>query len=154
MQAVLNPKNKVLVKIDKDSGRTSCIRPADVFLLPKMCIDVTVSASTSDTYKDLPVGRFFNLWAMEKKTKNADTCALYDLEFIPFVLDYCGTIHIEAWGMLNRFASGYSDQTKKSYSQCVAICRRRISFALHIGMSHQLVPLLLLRRTVGGSLAL
>jgi hypothetical protein len=43
------------------------------------------------------------------------------------------------------------DQTHKPFSQCVAICRRRISFALHLGMSNQLVPLFLHRGTVGNS---
>ena len=43
------------------------------------------------------------------------------------------------------------DQTSNQYSLSVAICRRKVSFSLHLGISIQLVPL---NRFVGSSMAL
>ena len=116
-------------------------------------MDVTVSASTCDTYKTHAVGKVVNIRAAEKVKKNGATCRAYSLGFTPFVLDCCGIIHSDAWRLLQRFAHGYSTQTSKPYSQCIAICRRKISFALHLGIAHQLVPLLLHHRVVGSNLA-
>jgi hypothetical protein len=150
IQAAFNPKLD-LVKIDKNKG-SSIIRPADVLLsrdTDRHCIDITVSASTCATYSSLEVGKVVDKRALEKVQKNAETCSKYGYKFTPFVLDCCGIIHSDAWKLLRRFASGYSDQTMRPYSQCCTILRRRISFALHLGIAHQLVPLFLHRRDVG-----
>ena len=93
------------------------IRPADVLLASEQCVDVTVSASTSDTYKAHAVGKVVNIRAEEKVKKNGATCKAYGLEFTPFVSDCCGIIHSDAWRLLRRFAYGYLTQTNKPYSQ-------------------------------------
>ena len=64
IQAVANPK-KELVKVNKDGGY-SLIRPADVLLASEQCVDITVSANTSDTYKPHAVGKVVNIRAEEK----------------------------------------------------------------------------------------
>ena len=45
--------------------------------------DITVSASTSDTYKPHAVGKVVNIGAEEKVKKNGVTCKLDSLEFTP-----------------------------------------------------------------------
>ena len=145
LQAVANLK-KERVKFDKDEGY-SLIRPADVSLSSEQCVGMTVSMSTSDTYKAHAVVKDVNIRAEEKVKKSEATCKAYGLEITPIVLDCCGIIYSDAWRLLQRFAD--SNQTSTPYSKCIAICRCKISFALHLGLAHQLVPLLLYHRVVG-----
>lgn len=116
---LLVPK-KELVKIDKDGGY-SLIRPVEVLLASEQCVDITVSASTSDSDKAHAVGKVVNIPAEEKVEKNGATCEASGLEFIPFVLNCSGIIHSDAWSLLQRLGFGYSTQTSKPYSQCIAI---------------------------------
>ena len=91
LQAVANPKTE-LVKVNKDGGHY-LIRPVDVLLSSELCVGITVSASTSDTYKTHEVGKVINIRAQDKVKKNAATCTAYGLEFTLFVLNCCGVMH-------------------------------------------------------------
>ena len=47
-------------------------------------------------------------------------------------------VDLDALYLISRFASAYSKKLSKSYAYALQICRRRISFALQIGISNQL----------------
>ena len=121
-------------------------RPADILINgdyhQRLCIDCTIvsplSESKSSTKDGNEVGFLVNNAANLKMKKHADACSAADLGFTPFAVDVCGVVDLDASNLISRFASAYSKIISKSYAYALQICRRRISFALQIGISAQL----------------
>jgi hypothetical protein len=95
-------------------------------------VDVTIPTPLCASYGSKPIGQLVKIKAAEKKRKYDVACDNANIAFRPFTLDL----------FLNQLASGMSSNSGTSYSYSVAMCRRRISFALQWGIGYQLSPLL------------
>ena len=78
-----------------------------------------------------------------KKEQKSTACSLTAAHMI----SHARNGFFPARAFLSRVLKIY--QTMKPYSQCCTILRRKISFAIHLGIAHQLVSLFLHRRDVG-----
>ena len=58
---------------------------------------------------------------------------------MPFAMDTCGLIDSEAAQLLQRLASSYAQNRIKSYAEAINIIRRRVSFAVQLGVARPLV---------------
>jgi hypothetical protein len=138
------------------NGKVSCLgkradtvhsfRPADILIRGlgsrPLCVDVTIPTPLCASYGSKPIGQLVKIKAAEKKRKYDVACDNANIAFRPFTLDVCGVLEDSAYLFLNQLASGMSSNSGTSYSYSVAMCRRRISFALQWGIGYQLSPLL------------
>jgi hypothetical protein len=128
-------------------GSIHNFRPADILIRgdgPLLtCVDVTIPSSLCPSYSSLALGGAVALQAANKIKKHGEACKSAHYEFRPFALDVCGLLDNDARIFLDRVATSYAARSGQSYSYCAALCRRRISFALHRGLGDQLASLLL-----------
>lgn len=123
------------------------LRPADIYLIDDqhLCVDVTIVSPLSHAKSMTPAGRILGKTLLsavaEKFYKHGQPCTELGKEFIPFALDSCGLTDHNAWKLMSRFATRMADRQGKSYSYLVNIVRRRISFALQVSLSRQLLRL-------------
>jgi hypothetical protein len=104
-----------------------------------MCIDVTIVSSLTNSRVTEPLGAPVILAATKKIEKNKEACRLSGMDFMPFAMDTTGLIEREAAELLERLAYQYAERQSKSYAEAISILRRRISFAVQLGVARQLV---------------
>ena len=76
--------------------------------------------------------------AKEKWEKHLRPCQQAHFDFMPFAVDVCGLVDWTAATLIKRIACKYAEITLKSYAECMNIVRRRISFAIQVGVARQL----------------
>ena len=123
-------------------------RPADLLISgdnhQRSCVDVTIVSPLSMAKISHPDGKKLGHIVVEaaaaKIRKHEAACALAGKGFIPFAADVCGLIDKVAFNLLNRLASSYAALQSKPYSYGLEICKRRLSFAIQLGIARQLIP--------------
>jgi len=123
------------------------LQPADLFLIDDqfLCLDVTIvsplSFAKSRTTDGRVLGQALLSAVRGKINKHKRACEASGKEFIPFALDTCGITDLNAWKLMSRFATRIADRQGRSYSYVANIVRRRVSFALQMGMARQRICL-------------
>jgi len=123
------------------------LRPADILLDDhgvQTCVDVTVvsplSEAQSSTTDGKIVAQYVQKQSCKKDSKHEGPCHnAGGLRFLAFAVDVCGIIAKEAYGLLRVFARRGSEMTRRSYSEIIALCRRKVSYAIQLGVSNQLL---------------
>jgi hypothetical protein len=153
-QASLQPKIDPLIqcwKSDEKTGIVHLLRPADVLMdgdrgPQTTCVDVTVvsplSPAKAETTEGWSLGRTLLNAVKEKRKKHESACSLSGMTFIPFGVDVLGLVDEAAWDLITRMASRQARRSKMPFSQVLCVYRRRISFAIQLGVARQLAPLL------------
>jgi hypothetical protein len=133
---------------DTSNGSVHQYRPADVLMNGptnrRLCVDVTIASPLSEakagTSNGTIPGQLAAAYARAKFKKHYNACVLDGKMFLPFALDVCGIIDASANELIQHIAYHQSKNILgRSYSEAVSYCRRRISFALHLGVARQLV---------------
>jgi hypothetical protein len=131
-------------------NNVTMLRPADLLIdgdaRKQVCVDVTIVSPLSMAKSVLPEGRVPGFLAKDaakrKIEKHALACTRAEFEFIPFALDVCGAADKDGWDLLQRLSHKWSEHMGKPYAYALSLARRRISFAVQLGVSRQLSPLL------------
>jgi len=77
--------------------------------------------------------------ANDKIKKHDAACSLAGMRFTPFSADTCGMIDENAAELLKFIASRQARHSGRSYSDVMSSCRKKISFALQLGVARQLL---------------
>jgi len=138
-------------------GGTFHFRPADVLLQGDEegphCVDCTVVSplgpGKSDSRSGKDLGRSAADAAEAKIKKHHQPCSDASRLFTPFSVDVCGFMDQDASDLLRRFAGRIGQQSGRGFRDALTLCRRRVSFAIQLGVARQLVPLFRLMREDG-----
>jgi hypothetical protein len=133
-----------------EHGDTTKFKPADVLMMgdeqPLACVDVTVvsplSKAKSITAEGRQPGKLVANAATAKRKKHEPACTKDGKQFIPFACDVTGMIEPQANQLLERIATAYAERQGRPFAWGLAICQRRISFAIQHAISRQLISLL------------
>jgi len=109
----------------------------------RFCVDVTIGSPLSEAKATTPEGRcpgfLATARAKNKIDKHDGACSLAGMRFQPFSVDTCGMLDVSAVELLQDIASQRARHTDRSYSDCMSFCRKRISFAIQLGLARQLL---------------
>jgi len=123
-------------------------KPADVLMDAvvgnvSICVDVTIGSPLSEAKSNTSEGKrpgfLTTAHAKTKIAKHGGACSLAGLRFLPFSVDTCGMLDVSAVELLQDIASQQARHSDRSYSECMSFCRKRISFALQLGVARQLL---------------
>jgi hypothetical protein len=122
------------------------LKPADVLIdgedVDRCCVDVTIvsplSATKAKHSEGQICGKLVATAADSKVGKHQEDCVRSGMEFLPFAIDVCGVTDTSGWQLINRLAERYSLRQGRPYSVSVSLLRRKLSFALHLGIAKQL----------------
>ncbi len=146
---VFTRKRKQLHTCVEDArGRIQNLRPADLLVDGdtfdrRLCVDVTIvsplSQAKSGISQGRDIGKLVDQKAKEKVNKHDQACAAAGYDFQPFAMDVCGVVDDKAAHLLRRFSTRQAERTGRAYSYILALARRRISTALQVGISTQIL---------------
>lgn len=148
--AGFNPKiNEDVICLGYSKKNIHKKKPADLLIdgdkSQSLCVDMTVVSPLSQAKADgnayKLLGQLVRHSANKKNEEYLATCQAHGMEFLPFAVDVCGMIDKTAAELLQRFASGMAQRQGKTYSYTIALCRRKISFAIQHSVARQLVSL-------------
>ena len=138
------------LRICSETGDVEAIRPGDLVVdgdnsnnYRRICIDVTIGSPLSEAKADSSEGTIPGKLAVkaasDKIEKNRVPCELVGKEFVAFSVDVCGTIDVDGFELLSRMASAYAYNSSSPITYALSIFRRRISFAIQLGVARQLL---------------
>jgi hypothetical protein len=147
-EAGLHPQLEANVQcLQVSTSGLKAFRPADVLLdgrhSDRVCVDITITSPLSIKKRDLEEGtvpgHLAASAAAAKEVKHREACTRSGLGFLPFSVDVCGVADGDAVTLLRRLAARHSASSGRPYSSAVTLCRRRISFAVRVGVASQLL---------------
>ena len=105
-------------------------------------MDVTVVSPLSEAQSVSLDGKIVGKYALHgaaaKDKKHGKACDnAGGLGFLAFAADVCGILSRDAYGLLQRFSIRGEERTLRPYSEIISLCRRKISFAIQLGVSNQ-----------------
>jgi hypothetical protein len=138
-----NPtKNAKVQCLGTTSSGSHLFRPADCLFdgdeHALTCLDITVVTALTPARCNKQLGAIVLEAAKEKWEKHLRPCQQAHFDFMPFAVDVCGLVDWTAATLIKRIACKYAEITLKSYAECMNIVRRRISFAIQVGVARQL----------------
>ena len=126
------------------SDRPTALRPADILMagddFDRDCVDVTVvSPLVTNNQPAIKVGDAAQRAELGKIEKHGLACEAAGYGFRAFAMDVFGVLGKESKLLLNRVIEKMSRETCCARYKAQAICQRRISLALQLGVSRQLL---------------
>ena len=123
--------------------RPSALRPADILMagddFDRDCVDVTVVSPIRTTQQEIVVGDTAQKAEDMKIEKHAAACEAAGFGFKPFAVDIFGVIAKESSLLLKRVCEKMIRETCCAPYKAIAICQRRISLAVQLGVARQLI---------------
>jgi hypothetical protein len=107
------------------------------------CVDITISSSICPSHLQRQLYSTVESRSLEKIRKHASNCRSSGYGFIPLALDACGIVSKQTSSFISRCASAAADRNGLPLSVQIAYFRRRISFAIQLGVGMQLSALAL-----------
>ena len=126
------------------SDRPTVLRPADILIagedFDRDCVDVTVVSPLVTNHQPVvKVGEVAQRAELAKNEKHVLACEAAGYGFHAFAMDVFGVLGKESNLLLNRVIEKVSRETCNPRYRAQAICQRRISLALQLGVSRQLL---------------
>jgi hypothetical protein len=121
------------------------LRPADILIAGDgtagVCVDVTIVSPLSPQAPRAQeaVGAMAAKAEADKKVKHGEACRAAGFEFRAFAADVCGVLAPEAHGLLLRIIDRLMHEFGYPRYKAAAICYRRISIAIQIGVARQVL---------------
>jgi hypothetical protein len=121
------------------------LRPADILIAGDstagVCVDVTIVSPLSPQAARCQeaVGAMAAKAESDKKVKHGEACCAAGFGFRAFAADVCGVLAPEAHGLLQRIIERLMHEFGYPRYKATAICYRRISMAIQIGVARQVV---------------
>jgi hypothetical protein len=125
-------------------SNNEALRPADILsdgdrIGSQVCIDVTVvSNMCASLPKPYTVGKAALEADKKKYIKHKEACEKAGFEFQAFASDTSGVLSPSSYSYLCRIATSYAAIANRPYAYALAICLRRVSFAIQKGLAYQL----------------
>jgi hypothetical protein len=124
-------------------------RPADILMYDhtgmQTCIDGTCCSPLSEakaaSKSSSVIGLLCQNAHKDKVAKHEECCSGAGYSFLPFACDVTGVISHTASGLLDRIASSYASRNDVLFGYALNIVRRKISFAIQLGVARQIVHL-------------
>jgi hypothetical protein len=130
------------------SGLTHMFRPADILLagddFAQDCVDVTVVCPLSSRITtDIVIGKKVNNSEADKYRKHQEACENASFGFKAFAIDVFGVVATRSLQFLYRIRNAMVRSAGYSPRMATAICHRRISLAVQMGVARQAVTQLI-----------
>jgi hypothetical protein len=130
------------------SGLTHMFRPADILLagddFPQDCVDVTVVCPLSSRITaDIVIGKKVNISEADKYRKHQEACETASFGFKAFAIDVFGVVATRSLQLLYRIRNAMVRSAGYPPRMATAICHRRISLAVQMGVARQAVTQLI-----------
>ena len=145
VRARFNPvKDAPVTCLGYQSGRPAALRPADILMagddFDHDCVDVTVvSPLVTNNQRAVKVGKTAREAEDMKVRKHRVACEQAGFGFKPFAVDVFGVLAPDSAKLLDRVQSRMARETCCDEYKAAAICDRRISFAVQLGVARQVV---------------
>jgi hypothetical protein len=128
----------------RHSVQTHMFRPADILLegddYPRDCVDVTVvSPLPSHITADIVIGKKVNSSEEDKYRKHQEACENVNFGFKAFAIDVFGVVATRSLQLLHRIRNAMARTAGYPLRKATAICHRRISLAVQMGVARQAV---------------
>ena len=126
------------------SGRPAAFRPADILMagddFDKDCVDVTVVSPLCSTRQpEVEVGKAAQRAEKNKINKHLAACEAAGYGFKAFAIDVFGVMGEESAMLLRRICKKMIRETCCAKYKAMAICYRRVSMAVQLGVARQMV---------------
>jgi hypothetical protein len=130
------------------SGLTHMYRPADILMagddFDQDCVDVTVVCPLSSRITaDIEIGKKVNHSEAEKYRKHQEACENSFFGFKAFAIDVFGVVATQSLQLLYRIRNAMVRSAGYPPRKATAICHRRISLAVQMGVARQAVAQLI-----------
>jgi hypothetical protein len=136
-------KDAPVTCLGMQSGRFAAFRPADILMagddFDRDCVDVTVVSPLSSNQRMVQAGKAAQQAEDRKVRKHLAACEATRLGFKAFALDVFGVMGKESRRLLDRVRKRMARETCCPLYKATAICDRRISIAVQIGVARQLI---------------
>jgi hypothetical protein len=145
VRARFNPtKDAPVTCLGHQSGRPTALRPADILMsgddFDNDCVDVTVvSPLVTNNQRAVIVGKAARDAEGMKVRKHSLPCEQAGFGFKAFAVDVFGVLSPDSAKLLDRVKSRMVRETCCAEYKAAAICFRRISFAVQLGVARQLI---------------
>jgi hypothetical protein len=137
-------KDAAVTCLGMQSGRPTAFRPADILMagddFDRDCVDVTVvSPLVTNNQRAVEVGKAAQSAEDRKIAKHMAACEAAGYGFKAFALDVFGVMGKESGRLLRRVCNKMVRETCCAEYKATAICLRRISMAVQLGVARQMV---------------
>ena len=124
--------------------KPTMLRPADILMagedFDRDCVDVTVvSPLVTNNQPEIVVGDAAQKAEARKLEKHLLACETANFGFQPFAIDVFGVLAKQSQHLLYRIVEKMIRETCCSPHKAKAICQRRISMAVQLGVARQLL---------------
>jgi hypothetical protein len=128
----------------RSGGQSALFRPADILMagddFDQDCVDITiVSPITTNNQAVVVVGKTANEAEARKIAKHKGPCERAGFGFKVFATDVFGVLSKNSAVLLQRICSKLSREVGYAKYMAKAICIRKISFAVQLGVAQQLI---------------
>jgi len=125
------------------NGQLTAFRPADLQIsgddFSYNCVDITVVSPIKSHHDQTEVGKCVEIAELAKFNKHSVSCEQAGYGFEAFAIDVFGVMAKKSYKLLQRIISSYSRMTAFPIYKASAICLRRISFAVQLGVARQAI---------------
>jgi hypothetical protein len=137
-------KDAPVTCLGMQNGRPAAFRPADILMagddFDRDCVDVTVvSPLVSNRQPAVVVGRAATRAAARKVAKHSAACERAGLGFKAFAVDVFGVMSADTRRFVYRVRNRLMRETCCAEYKATAICFRRISFSIQLGVARELL---------------
>ena len=137
-------KDAAVTCLGMQAGRPTAYRPADIFVagddFDRDCVDVTVvSPLVTNNQREVEVGKAAQSAEDRKIAKHRTACEAAGYGFKAFALDVFGVMGKESSGLLRRVRNKMVRETCCAPYKATAICLRRISMSVQLGVARQVI---------------
>jgi hypothetical protein len=145
VKARFNPiKDAAVSCLGHRSGQLAALRPADILMagddFDQDCVDVTiVSPLTTNNQAEVVVGKAAADAEVRKYDKHMVPCEQAGFGFKAFAADVFGVLTPKSYSLLRRIWTRLIREAGYPKYRAVAMCLRRVSFAIQLGVARQFV---------------
>jgi hypothetical protein len=137
-------KDAPVTCLGMQSGRPAAFRPADILMagddFDRDCVDVTVvSPLVTNNQREVEVGKAAQSAEDRKVAKHNAACEAARYGFKAFAVDVFGVMGRESSRLLGRICNRMIRETCCAEYKAKAICLRRISMSVQLGVARQLL---------------
>jgi hypothetical protein len=145
LKARFNPvKDAPVTCLGHRSGQPAALRPADILMagddFDRDCVDVTVvSQLVTNNQPEVAVGKSAEQAETRKYNKHQAACEQAGFGFKAFAADVFGVLTGRSHGLLRRIIKRLVREVGYPKYKATAMCLRRVSFAIQLGVARQFV---------------